>query len=164
MKKKSWFYKMKIKMKKYSIKTILSIGVVVFFVTSCTNSPTAKEKDVKDATQNLIDAESDLEQAEYDSINDFNTYKESIQLKLFENQKVISDLKLKIASKGKVERDIDEVEINKLEKRNKDLKLKIENYEQGPEQKWALFKVDFNYELDALGKSISSMADRNKKK
>ena len=63
-----------------------------------------------------------------------------------------------------VERDIDEVEINKLEKRNKDLKLKIENYEQGPEQKWALFKVDFNNELDALGKSISSMADRNKKK
>ena len=102
-------------MKKYSIKTILSICVVVFFVTSCNNYPTAKEKDVKDATQNLTDAESDLEQAEYDSINDFNTYKESIQLKLFENQKVISDLKLKIASKGKVERDIDEVEINKLE-------------------------------------------------
>ena len=133
-------------------------------MTSCNNSPTAKEEDVQEATQDLIDAEADLEQAEYDSISDFNTFKESIQLKLVENQNVIDDLKLKITSKGKVERDIDEVEINKLEKRNTDLKLKIENYEQGPEQKWALFKVDFNNELDDLGKSISNIADRNKKK
>lgn len=133
-------------------------------MTSCNNSPTAKEEDVKEATQDLIDAEADLDQAEYDSISDFNTFKESIQLKLVENQKVIDDLKLKITSKGKVERDIDEVEINKLEKRNTDLRLKIENYKQGPEQKWELFKVDFNNELDDLGKSISEMADRNKKK
>ena len=151
-------------MKTYIIKTILTTSIIGLFMTSCNNSPTAKEEDVQEATQDLIDAEADLEQAEYDSISDFNTFKESIQLKLVENQKVIDDLKLKITSKGKVERDIDEVEINKLEKRNTDLRLKIENYEQGPEQKWELFKVDFNNELDNLGQSISDMADRNKKK
>ena len=151
-------------MKTYILKTILTTSIIGLFMTSCNNSPTAKEKDVKEATQDLIDAEADLDQAEYDSISDFNTFKESIQLKLVENQKVIDDLKLKITSKRKVERDIDEVEINKLEKRNTDLRLKIENYEQGPAQKWALFKVDFNNELDDLGKSISEMADRNKKK
>ncbi len=151
-------------MKTYILKTILTTSIIGLFMTSCNNSPTAKEEDVKEATQDLIDAEADLDQAEYDSISDFNTFKESIQLKLVENQKVIDDLKLKITSKRKVERDIDEVEINKLEKRNTDLRLKIENYEQGPAQKWALFKVDFNNELDDLGKSISEMADRNKKK
>ncbi|WP_133607162.1 hypothetical protein [Flavobacterium cheniae] len=151
-------------MKTYILKTILTTSIIGLFMTSCNNSPTAKEEDVKEATQDLIDAEADLNQAEYDSISDFNTFKESIQLKLVENQKVIDDLKLKITSKGKVERDIDEVEINKLEKRNTDLRLKIENYEQGPAQKWELFKVDFNNELDDLGKSISEMADRNKKK
>jgi hypothetical protein len=151
-------------MKTYILKTILTTSIIGLFMTSCNNSPSAKEEDVKEATQDLIDAEADLDQAEYDSISDFNTFKESIQLKLVENQKVIDDLKLKITSKGKVERDIDEVEINKLEKRNTDLRLKIENYKQGPAQKWELFKVDFNNELDDLGKSISEMADRNKKK
>ncbi|MCU4189164.1 hypothetical protein M9Q43_08310 [Flavobacterium sp. HXWNR29] len=151
-------------MKTYIIKTILTTSIIGLFMTSCNNSPTAKEADVKEATEDLIDAEADLDQAEFDSINDFNTFKESIQIKLAENQSVINDLKSKISSKGKVNRDIDEVEINKLEKRNTELKLKIENYEQGPEQKWALFKVDFNNELDDLGKSISNMADRNKKK
>ena len=151
-------------MKTYIIKTILTTSIIGLFMTSCNNSPTAKEEDVKEATQDLIDAEADFDHAEFDSINDFNTFKEGIQIKLAENQSVINDLKSKISSKGKVNRDIDEVEINKLEKRNTELKLKIENYEQGPEQKWALFKVDFNNELDDLGKSISNMADRNKKK
>lgn len=151
-------------MKTYIIKTILTTSIIGLFMTSCNNSPTAKEEDVKEATQDLIDAEADFDQAEYDSISDFNAFKENIQLKLVENQSVINDLKSKISSKGKVDRDIDEVEINKLEKRNTELKLKIENYEQGPAQKWALFKVDFNNELDDLGQSISDMADRNKKK
>lgn len=151
-------------MKTFIIKTVLTASVLVFFMTSCNNSPTAKEEDVREATQDLIDAEADLVQAENDSISDYNTFKESIQLKLAQNQQEINDLKLKINSKGKVERDLDEVEINTLEKRNSDLKLKIENYEQGPEEKWALFKVDFNNELNDLGKSISNMADRNMKK
>ena len=122
------------------------------------------EDDLKEATEDMVNEQADLEQSELDSINDFNKYKESIQLKLAENQKIIGDLKLKINSKSKAARDVDEVEINELEKRNTDLKLKIENYEQGPEQKWALFKVDFNNEMDDLGKSISNMAERNMKK
>lgn len=150
-------------MKTYILKTVFTVSVIGFFMTSCNNSPTDKEEDVREATEDLIDAKADLNEAQYDSINDFNAYKESIQLKLDANQAVIRDLKLKINSKGKVDRDIDEVEINKLEKRNSDLKLKIENYEQGPEQKWELFKVDFNNEMDDLGESISSMANRNMK-
>ena len=151
-------------MKTYIIKTILTTSIIGLFMTSCNNSPTAKENDLEQAKEDVITAEDELLEATNDSISDFNTFKESIQLKLVENQKVIDDLKQKITSKGKVERDIDEVEINKLEKRNTDLRLKIENYEQGPAQKWELFKVDFNNELDNLGQSISDMANRNKKK
>jgi hypothetical protein len=163
MKKKSWFYKLT-KMKKNSAKTIIASCLIGFLMNSCNNSPTEKVEDVKEATKDLINAEADLEQAEYDSINDFRIFKESIQLKLDENQKIVSELKLKLNSKGKAERDIDEVKINKLEKRNSDLRLKIENYEQGPEQKWALFKVEFNNEMNDLGKSISEMAENNMKK
>jgi len=151
-------------MRTYILKTVLFTSVMVFCLTSCNNSPTDKEKEVEEATEDLIDAKSDLDQAVYDSISDFNAYKESIQLKLVENQNQINDLKLKINTKVKSERDSDLVEINKLEKRNTELKLKIDNYEQGPEQTWELFKVDVNKELDDLGKSISSMAARNMKK
>lgn len=150
-------------MRKFILKTTTFIGIIGFIVISCNNSPAANEEDLKDATEEMVNAQADLEQSELDSINEFIKYKESIQIKLGENQKIISDLKLKVNSKSKATRDIVEVEINELEKRNTDLKVKIENYEQGPEQKWALFKVDFNNELDDLGKSISNMAERNMK-
>lgn len=151
-------------MKTITLKIVLISSLIGFFVTSCNNSPSAKESNLEQAKEDLIEAKAELEQAENDSINNFNTYKKSIQLKLVENQELIRDLKMKISSKPKVERDIDQVEINRLESRNTELKLKIENYELGPEQRWALFKVDLNNELDDLGKSISSMAERNKKK
>jgi hypothetical protein len=152
------------KMKTFILKTVLTASIIGFFMTSCNNSPTAKESNLEQAKQDVIDAQAELDQAENDSISNFNTYKKSIQLKLVENQELIRDLKIKISSKAKVERDIDQVEINRLESRNTELKLKIENYELGPEQRWALFKVDLNNELDDLGKSISSMAERNQKK
>jgi len=50
-----------------------------------------------------------------------------------------------------------------LQLKNTELKLKIENYKQGASQKWELFKVDFNNDLDQLGKSISKMANNNLK-
>ena len=53
---------------------------------------------------------------------------------------------------------------DKLEMKNAELKHKIEDYKQGPEQKWELFKIDFNKDVDDLGKSISNMAERNMKK
>jgi hypothetical protein len=151
-------------MKKYNLKTILAIGIIGFFTSNCNNSPKDQEAVVNEATQDLIDAKDDLERAEQDSIANFNTYKESIQLKLVENQELIKDLKMKISSKAKVERDIDQVEINKLESRNEELKYKIENYQLGTEQRWALFKVELNNEIDELGKSISRMAENNQKK
>ena len=141
-----------------------AIVFVVFFMVSCNNSPTAKENKLNQAEQDVINAKADLEQATYDSIKDFYTYKESINLKFAENKKTIATLKSTINSKSKVEKDIDEVEINRLEAKNTELQLKIQNYEQGPAQKWALFKVDFNKEVDDLGKSISAKAEQNMKK
>jgi hypothetical protein len=152
------------KMKTFILKTVITASIIGFFMTSCNNSPTAKENDLDQAEQEVIDAQAELKQAEKDSISNFNTYKESIQLKLDENEGIIKDLKMKISTKAKAERDIDQVEINKLESRNEELQLKIDNYQLGTEQRWALFKVELNNELDELGKSISRMAERNHKK
>ena len=45
------------------------------------------------------------------------------------------------------------------------LKAKLQDYDQqGTSEKWELFKVEFNNDMDDLGKSISNMAARNMKK
>lgn len=148
-------------MKTSILKLAFISGLFCITLLSCNNSPAAKEKELNEATEDLVNAKADLDQAEYDSIKDFKEFKESILLKLEVNEKVITDLKLKINEKTASERRVDQIEIERLEERHEVLKQKIENYKPGIEEQWDLFKVDFNKELDDLGKSLSRMSERN---
>jgi hypothetical protein len=146
--------------KVYNFLLVILVGITI---SSCNNSPKAKEEVLIDANQDLETAKDDLDEATSDSIVEFNKYKNSIQIKLAENEKVISDLKASIKDKDRKTQTLYYKQLENLQLRNAELKLKIETYKQGPSQKWELFKLDFNNELDKLGKSISSTANNNLK-
>jgi hypothetical protein len=150
-------------MKTKLIYKVLLTVLVSITISSCNKSPKAKEEVLIDAKQDVETAKEDLNEATSDSIVEFNKYKSSIQIKLTENEKVISDLKSKIKDKDRKTQTLYYKQLENLQLRNAELKLKIETYKQGPTQKWELFKVDFNNELDKLGKSISSTANNNLK-
>ncbi len=151
-------------MKTPILKLVLLAAIVSMIYISCNNSPKAKEENLNEAKDEVVDAKADLVESTKDSINDFKKYKESIEKKLVENDKVIADLKSKNNSKDISTKELYVNQLDKLEKKNAELKHKIEDYKEGPEQKWELFKVDFNKDVDDLGKSISNMAQRNMKK
>ncbi len=150
-------------MKKKIVFSLLLAVLVSISIASCNKSPKAKEEVLIDAKQDVETAKEDLDEATSDSIVEFNKYKSSIQIKLAENEKVISDLKASIKAEDRKTQTLYNKQLENLQLRNTELKLKIETYKQGPTQKWELFKVDFNKELDKLGKSISSTANNNLK-
>ena len=141
-------------MKTRIILNLLLAVLVSISISSCNESPKAKEAELNEAKQEVENAEVDLDEAKTDSVYAFNKYKSSIQIKLVENEKVITDLKVKIEDKDRKTQTLYYRQLENLQIKNTELKLKIENYKQGPTQKWELFKVDFNNELDDLGKSI----------
>jgi hypothetical protein len=150
-------------MKTRIILNLLLATLVSISISSCNKSPKAKEAELNEAKQEVENAEVDLDEAKTDSVYAFNKYKSSIQIKLVENEKVITDLKAKIKDKDRKTQTLYYRQLENLQIKNTELKLKIENYKQGPTQKWELFKVDFNNELDDLGKSISNTAKNNMK-
>jgi hypothetical protein len=150
-------------MKTPILNNLILATIVGLTLTSCNKSPKAKEADLNEAKQEVIIARDDMNEATRDSIADFNKFQSSIQTKLVENKKVINDLKAKINDKDRKTQTLYYKQLEKLQLRNTELKLKIENYKQGPSQKWELFKVDFNKDLDELGKSISNTANNNMK-
>jgi hypothetical protein len=137
--------------------------LALIILSSCNKSPKAKEEVLIDAKKEVETAKVDLDEATYDSIVEFNKYKTSIQIKLAENEKVISNFKARIKDEDRKTQTLYYKQLENLQLRNAELKLKIETYKQGPFQKWELFKVDFNIELDKLGKSISSTTKNNLK-
>lgn len=151
-------------MKNFNTKALLFASIAGILFASCNNSPKEKKEDLNDLNEEVVDAKEDLVTATLDSITEFNKYKKSIEKKLQENERVIADLKENDNSKTKSEEELYFKKLDKLELKNAELKSKIDNYKEGPEQKWELFKVDFNKDMDDLGKSISNMAERNMKK
>jgi hypothetical protein len=141
----------------------IALGFCLVLV-SCNKSQSSKEKEVADEKEDLIEAKQDLNEVKQDSINEYNTFKANVELKITENKKRIQDLKTSNNLKGKTERQANLVEIDKLEKRNMDLESKINNYQQGSTQVWSDFKSEVNKEADDLEKSISDVSDRTKKK
>ena len=150
-------------MKTRLILNILLATIVISAISSCNKSPKAQEVDLNDAKQEVAIAKVDLDEATTDSVYAFNKYKNSIQIKLVENEKLIANLKANIKDKDRKTQTLYYKQLENLQLKNTTLKLKIENYKQGPSQKWELFKVDFNRDLDELGKSISNTANNNMK-
>lgn len=151
-------------MKKHILKLVVLMSFMGLLLVSCNNSPKAKEGELENAQEDVVDAEAALQQSKLDSVADYNTFKSSIELKLDENQRQIEEMKVTINASKDSNKAMYEEQLAKLEAKNAALKAKIQNYEQGPAEEWELFKVEFNNDMDDLGKSISNMAARNMKK
>jgi len=152
-------------MKNYIYKLVVLVGFMGLLLVSCNNSPKAKEGELEDAKEDVVQAEADLEQSKLDSVTDYNTFRTSIELKLDENQRLIDEMKVTINNSKDSNKAMYEKELAKLEEKNEQLKVKLQDYDQqGTSEKWELFKVEFNNDMDDLGKSISNMAARNMKK
>ena len=152
-------------MKKYILKLVVLMSFMSLLLVSCNNSPKAKEGELENAQEDVVDAEAALQQSKLDSVSDYNTFKASIELKLVENQRQIDELKATIIDSKDSNKLMYSKQLVKLEEKNEELKTKLQDYDQqGTSEKWELFKVEFNKDMDDLGKSISNIAARNMKK
>lgn len=105
----------------------------------------------------MIDEQiSDNDKAEWEN------FKNETEAKIKANEQLISDLKLEIKNSNKKYDDAYLKNIDLIEKRNADLRLKINGYENS-ESDWDSFKSEFNRDMDELGKSINDLTVDNKK-
>ncbi len=93
-----------------------------------------------------------------DSVGDFMDYKVAAVKKIRQNNYKIAILKEKLG-KTKSEATIENLKpLEELEKINKDLSFRIQQYEDATPEKWLEFKHHFNRDIKKIRKSISEMA------
>jgi hypothetical protein len=143
--------------------TLLMLLATAVTTTSCTNSPANKEEKVENAQESLVKAKAELDQARADSIYEYNRFKEEAEAKFIENDRKIAELKERLVEERKETRAEYEKNVNALEEKNAKLRKRIEENKEGAKDKWDAFKLSVNQEIDELGKSISSMAEKNMK-
>ncbi len=126
----------------------------------CANSTDKETEELKDAKENVVDAQNNLDQAKKDSAEEYNKYKTVVLFTLSDNEKKIAELKEQRKSESAKSRAKYLKELDELEQKNDLLRSKMNLYNNGAQDKWEAFKKGFNQEVDDLGKAISSLATK----
>lgn len=142
----------------------LVIGAIIISCKPNTEKEQAAQESVDSAKVALTEAREDLAEAKRAATaEEWQAFKDSTNAKIEKNNAEIADLKLKIKMKGK---DIDNAyqrNIDTMEQRNRNLKIKMNSYKNDVNSDWQSFKREFSHDMDELGKSLKDFTVDNKK-
>jgi PBP1b-binding outer membrane lipoprotein LpoB len=134
------------------------LGVALIF-TSCS---TPAEK-VKDAKENVVEAKKDLKDAKEAYLADIVTYRKYVAERIeTNNQSIVAFTKLIENQKVEARKDY-KLKIAELEKKNSDLKKRLNDYKENGQSNWETFKIEFDRDMEALGLAFKNLTVNNVK-
>jgi DNA anti-recombination protein RmuC len=139
------------------------INTTLFLACLSLASCTSAEKKVDKAEERVADAAEEMKDATADYHTEVANYKTESAQRFSENEQAALNFKARIDNEKKEARTEYYEKISVLEKRNSDMKLKLENYRADSQDSWKTFKEEFNHDMDELGKSFHDLTVNNVK-
>jgi predicted component of type VI protein secretion system len=93
---------------------------------------------------------------------EWQAFKDETNAAIAANETRIDELKVKIKKTGNSIDDLYEKEIDALEKKNEELKVRMNTYKNDTDADWESFKREFKYDMNELGKSLKDLTVNNK--
>ena len=151
-------------------KTLFTLVITTFMagtvLTGCQNTSKKEEAaqdNVEDARENLDDAKEELSDARAAATEkEWNDFKESTDSTIKQNEIRIAEMKTNMKKTGK---SIDEMyakQIEALELKNRNIKLKVQEYKNDTNSDWQSFKEEYNRDMDELGAAMKNLTVDNK--
>jgi hypothetical protein len=144
-------------MKKYNLKCI-SISLLMSIAFSACNSSAGK---VEKARENAAEANKNLDEANQIYLADIESYRRKTTEKIETNENSIAWLNAGIENERKEVRVENRKKIAELEQKNRDLKMKMNEYKADGNASWEKFKAEFDHDIDVLGKAIADLTVKN---
>jgi len=121
------------------------------------------EDKVQDAKKDLADSKTDLYYARLDTISNYEHFKIEAEKMIIAQEKFIADYKAKLASKKQEINADKDKKLLSLEKKNKELKIKLLDFKDDGINKWVSFKNEFNHDMNELGNAFKDFTVENTK-
>lgn len=152
-------------------KSVFTLAVVAFatamLLASCKPStPEEKESQekVEIARDNLDDAKDSLAVARKEATKqEFDAFRNSGDSIIRINNLKIAELKLKMKETGKSIDASYQKNIDVLEQKNENLKVKMDTFKNDAKSDWQSFKREFKHDTDEIGKALKDLTVNNKK-
>jgi uncharacterized protein YcfL len=148
------------------MKKIIFILAVTILVgcKSTTKEEIESQEKVDVAEQNLKDAKDSLIVAKKAATaEEWQTFKDQTDSVISYNEAQIAELKMKMQNTGKSVDAKYQKNIDILEQKNKDLKVKADTYKNDANSDWQSFKREFNHDMDEIGQAFKNVIVDNKK-
>ena len=133
---------------------MLMSGTILVGCLSSDEKVEAARNNVNDANKEVQISNQELSQAKQDSII---LFRQEAAERISMNKKSIADFKLKISKENKLQKAKNEKRLAELEKRNNLLEKSLADYKDDEKTKLSEFKIEFNNDLDELGKAFKNL-------
>jgi predicted RNase H-like nuclease (RuvC/YqgF family) len=148
--------------------TLVSITFIIGAVMVSCKPSNKEEKEsqekVEVARENVQDANDSLAVAKRAATDEeWKTFKKETDSIINDNEAQIAELKLRMKKTGK---SIDvkyQKNIEILEQKNQDLKVKLDTYKNDANSDWQSFKREFKHDMDGVGKAFRDLTVDNNK-
>lgn len=124
---------------------------------NCSNSAQKVDK----AQQNVIEANKNLDNANQAYEADIADYRTETANIIATNDKSINDFKARIAKDKKIAKDDYNKKIADLERKNSDMKKRMDDYKADSRESWVQFKDQFSRDMEELGKAFKDFTIKN---
>ena len=111
----------------------------------------------------MVEAHEDLDKANETYLADVATYRIETADKINANNQSIIEFNERIEHEKKDAKADYKKKISELETKNSDMKKRLEEYKVDSKENWEIFKTEFNYDMDELGKAFKDLTVKNKK-
>lgn len=149
-------------MKVYALVVIGLISLILFL--GCSRSSSQK---VEDAKANLSAARQDVKDAVADSQaaarEEWLTFKSGAEAKIAANDKIVAEYKAKMAAANDRRQERSDKKIDMLEAKNRELRAKLYEYQEGGKSTWEQFQSEFSHDMDELGTALKDFSVDNTK-
>ena len=144
-------------MKKRVLIAIASAFATATSFTSC-NSPAQK---VENAQEKVNEANENLDKANEEYQADIERCRRESAQRFEANDRTIAELKAEMRSDKKAAKAEYRRKVEELEQRNNDLRVRMNDYKADGRDNWERFKIEFNHDMDDLGRSFRDLTTTN---
>lgn len=144
--------------------TTFIVGTVIVGCKSTTKEEIESQEKVDAAEQNLEDAKDSLVVAKKAATaEEWQAFKNQTDSVISYNEAQIAELKLRMQKSGQSVDAKYQKNIDILEQKNKDLKVKADTYKNDANSDWQSFKREFKHDMEEIGQAFKDVTVDNKK-
>ena len=144
--------------------TAFMVGTTIISCKSTTKDEIESQDKVEVAEQNLKDAKDSLAVAKKAATaEEWQTFKDQTDSVISYNEAQIAELKVRMQKTGKSVDAKYQKNIEILEQKNMQLKVKADTYRNDANSDWQSFKREFNHDMDEIGQAFKDVTVDNKK-